>query len=246
MSNDIKNMDVKQLRNEVQLLCDELSIMQRKYEDILYNLDTDNFSSRFVKEQGDMKTAIEVTAEGIKTMVSKDEFQSEMKQVADEISLSVSALGDEISSLSVSTSGIRSKVNNIEDGEFNGYTLFEQTGSKFSFTGNVEISGDAVAGGTISGSALKNSRGTTKLELGTSSGNFGDLTLYRIYNDYDTEIFQVYDNATSIDLNALGQCFLYSSGDTTYPIGYWDFSQCSHNLGSGGTGSGGTVVAVFG
>ena len=59
---DISNMTDKQLRNEVQLLRDELAIMKRKYEDIIYNLDTDNFSSRFVKEQGDMKTAIKVTA----------------------------------------------------------------------------------------------------------------------------------------------------------------------------------------
>ena len=35
MSDNIQNMDVKRLRNEVQLLRDELAIMQRKYEDIL-------------------------------------------------------------------------------------------------------------------------------------------------------------------------------------------------------------------
>ena len=51
MSDNINNMNDKQLRNEVQLLRDELAIMKRKFEDIIYNLDTDNFSSRFVKEQ---------------------------------------------------------------------------------------------------------------------------------------------------------------------------------------------------
>ena len=46
MSDNIPDMNFKQLRNEVQLLRDELAIMKRKYEDILYNLDDDNFSRR--------------------------------------------------------------------------------------------------------------------------------------------------------------------------------------------------------
>jgi hypothetical protein len=54
--------------------------MKRAFEDILYNLDTDNFSSRFVKEQGDLRTAIEVTAEGIKTKVSKKDLEKELEQ----------------------------------------------------------------------------------------------------------------------------------------------------------------------
>ena len=92
MSDDINKMDLKRLRNEVQLLRDELAIMKRKYEDILYNLDTDNFSSRFVKEQGDMKTAIEVTAEGIKTKVSNEEFETAIKQTAKTIESEVKTL----------------------------------------------------------------------------------------------------------------------------------------------------------
>ena len=73
-------MTVKQLRNEVQLLRDELAIMKRQYEDIIYNLDTENFSSRFVKEQGNMKTAIEITAEGIKTKVSKEDLDNSLSE----------------------------------------------------------------------------------------------------------------------------------------------------------------------
>lgn len=94
---DISKMTDKQLRNEVQLLRDELAIMKRKYEDIIYNLDTDNFSSRFVKEQGDMKTAIEVTAKGIKTKVSNEEFESEKIQTATLISSEIKKLDDSIS-----------------------------------------------------------------------------------------------------------------------------------------------------
>ena len=69
-------MDVKQLRNEVQLLRDELAIFKRKYEDLLYNLDDDNFSSRFIKEKGDMKTAIEQTAEEISLQAESIDINS--------------------------------------------------------------------------------------------------------------------------------------------------------------------------
>ena len=242
MSDNIAKMNDKQLRTEVQLLRDELAIMKRKYEDILYNLDTDNFSSRFVKEQGDMKTAIEITAEGIKTKVSKDELQSEISQVADEISLSVSALGQEISSLSVSTNGLKSRVNNVEDGEFNGYTLFEQTGSKFKFTGNVEITGNAVVGGVLTGSSIQDADKTTKLSMGSAVGA-GDLNLFRLANGTEYNTFSIYDDFSAIDLKVFGETILYSTGDTTYPTGIWDFRQCDEIIGISG-GSGG--VAVFG
>lgn len=41
----IQKMDFKQLRSEVQYLRDELAMMKRHYEDLLYNLDDDNISS---------------------------------------------------------------------------------------------------------------------------------------------------------------------------------------------------------
>ncbi len=88
-TNDINKMDYKQLRKEVQLLRDELAIMQRKYEDILYNLDDDNFSGRFLKEKDNMKTSIEITAEGIKTKVSNADFESAKTQLANQITSEV-------------------------------------------------------------------------------------------------------------------------------------------------------------
>ena len=80
MSDNINQMNYKQLRNEVQLLRDELAIMKRQYEDIIYNLDTENFSSRFVKEQGNMKTAIEINAKGIKTKVSQEDLDKNLSE----------------------------------------------------------------------------------------------------------------------------------------------------------------------
>ena len=134
MSNDIAKMNDKQLRNEVQLLRDELAIMKRKYEDIIYNLDTDNFSSRFVKEQGDMRTAIKVNAEGIETKVSNEEFQSTKTQLAEQIEFEVKTLGDadkELSSKITQTAdAIRSEVKSATDtinGKFDNYSTIEQT-----------------------------------------------------------------------------------------------------------------------
>ena len=150
MSNtNIANMTDKQLRNEVQLLRDELAIFKRKYEDLLYNLDDDNFSSTFLKEKNGMKTAIEITAEGLSTKVSNEEFQTEIKQVSEEIKLSASALGQEISSLSVTTSGIRSRVGSLENGEYGRFTLFEQTADGFKLTGDVKITQIAQVGGDL-------------------------------------------------------------------------------------------------
>ena len=90
MSDDINKMDFKQLRKEVQLLRDELALMQRKYEDILYNLDNENFSSQILQEKDDMKGDIEINAKSIKTKVSSEEFESTITQVDNKIETEVS------------------------------------------------------------------------------------------------------------------------------------------------------------
>ena len=176
---NISNMNIKELRNEVQSLRDELAIMQRKYEDILYNLDTDNFSSRFTKEQGDMRTAIEVTAEGIKTKVSKDELKeySTIEQTAQHIQNIVSkgAMLDtakEIDSLADATDTSKIYVIRETDDDdnvlseiyyyFNDitkkwevlsgdniYTVFEQTPEGFKLRGNVKIDGSLILTDTL-------------------------------------------------------------------------------------------------
>ena len=123
MSDNIATMTDKQLRNEVQLLRDELAIMKRKYEDIIYNLDTENFSSRFVKEQGDMRTAIEVTAKGIETKVSKEEMgafeESILSQTSSEIKATVKKEldnGDYVTQaeLTLTADGLRGRVVDLE------------------------------------------------------------------------------------------------------------------------------------
>lgn len=93
---NISNMGVPELRKEVQSLRDELAITIRRYEDILHNLDYDNFSGQLIKEKDNMKTAIEITAKGITTKVSKEDLENEIKnsstitQMADSIKSKVS------------------------------------------------------------------------------------------------------------------------------------------------------------
>lgn len=94
---NINRMDLKQLRNEVQLLRDELAIFKRKYEDAIHNLDSDNFGKSFTIAQNNMKTQIQVTAEAVKSTVSKTDLNtklenySKIEQTADAIRSTVSA-----------------------------------------------------------------------------------------------------------------------------------------------------------
>ena len=196
LSNDINNMDFRQLRNEVQLLRDELAIMRRKYEDIIYNLDTDNFSSRFVKEQGDMRTAIEVTAEGIKTKVSNEEFESTKTQTAERIESEVKKLtdaDDELSSKITQTAdAIRSEVKSATetiDGKFDNYSTIEQTAKQISasVTGIYETKEDANASyGSLQGYISSVSQTASKISSRVSSvenGKFGEYTLFQQTSD---------------------------------------------------------------
>lgn len=161
MSDSISTMNDRQLRNEVQLLRDELAIMQRKCEDILYNLDTDNFSSRFVKEQGKMKTAIEVNAKGITTKVSNEEFESTKTQTAQKIESEVKKLTDADSELSSKITQeadkIRSEVKSTTDainGEFKKYSTIEQTAEKISATVTKEYVTNLIDGDYVTNDAL--------------------------------------------------------------------------------------------
>ena len=75
----IDNMNFKQLKSEVQSLRDELAMMKRKYEDILYNIGDENFSSTFIREKNSMRTQISVNAQGIETKVSKSDLKGELE-----------------------------------------------------------------------------------------------------------------------------------------------------------------------
>lgn len=97
---DINKMSFKQLREEVQLLRDELAIFKRKYEDIIYNLDNDNFSGSLIKEKEGMKTSIEQTEESITLHAEKikknEQNVANLKVTADKISTEVTSVKQDV------------------------------------------------------------------------------------------------------------------------------------------------------
>ena len=177
LSNDIAKMDDRQLRNEVQLLRDELAIMKRTFADIIYNLDTDNFSSRFTKEQGKMRAAIEFTAKGIKSKVSNDEFQSAMTQTANDIETKVSNLNNTLSSRITQTADrITTEVKSLEESDNELYSQISQTADEIrQEVADVE-----------SGLSSQISQTADDIEFRVSKvedGEFGGQTLFRQTSD---------------------------------------------------------------
>lgn len=72
----ISKMNDKQLRNAVQMLYDEFAVFKRKYEDAIYNLDSDNFGRSFTVEHNNLKAQVKITADAIKTMVSDTDLET--------------------------------------------------------------------------------------------------------------------------------------------------------------------------
>lgn len=75
----ISKMNDKQLRNAVQMLYDELAMFKRKYNDAIYNLDSDNLGKSFTIEQNHMKAQIKIAADAIKTMVSESDLDKTLE-----------------------------------------------------------------------------------------------------------------------------------------------------------------------
>ena len=105
----IEDMDFKELRKKVAELESTLAYMKRTYEDLFYNLDNDNFSSTILKEKENMKTQIDINAEGIKVVTEEvfpngTENESQIDINAKAIATKVSAVFNEPISVDVSSS----------------------------------------------------------------------------------------------------------------------------------------------
>ena len=266
MSKEIKDMDFKELRNEVQMLRDALAIMQRKYEDILYNLDDENFSGKLIKEKNGMKAQIEVNENAISTKVSTAELNTTIQQSASNIEMEASRAittkfvadilpsnpTDQQKKAFCEWDGTLYYWNSISERWVKArYTdgvksQFLQTAYGFELTGDVEISGDLIVGGTISGSTLKG--GTVTGSVFSSSDGKYVLVLrdsaylhnFALYNDHykysptgddhGTPFFSIYDTTLGgMGMYVAGICFLGAnvSGDevTVTPYGKWDFRE---------------------
>ena len=191
MSDNINQMNYKQIRNEVQLLRDELAIMKRKYEDIIYNLDTDNFSSRFVKEQGDMRTAIEITAEGIKTKVSKEDLNkslsnySTIEQTADKISTAVSS------------------VNNSTDEKLKNYSTIEQTAQKITSTVSKEYVTNLIGDEYVTNDTLNDYKATVTSTINQKADEIY-FSVEETYESLNGEIDTLRGSISSVSVTASG------------------------------------------
>jgi hypothetical protein len=264
MSENIANMNDKQLRNAVQLLSDELAIMKRKYEDILYNLDTDNFSSRFVKEQGDMRTAIEITAEGIKTKVSKEDLKaySTIEQTAEQITSTVTKefVTDLIEGDIVTNATLESKIEQSADNIMLSVSAeYETKDEAYTKYSSLSMQSDSISSRVVNLETFKSSTFTQTsdgfLLDGEKSGFTGYIYLtnnagkrrFVLSHDESQGYEQVFmqsvsgANIPTVLGDADGMVYIgdYASGNEIATRN-WVLA----NAGSGG--SGGTAVAVFG
>lgn len=93
----ISKMSDKQLRNAVQLLYDELAMFKRKYNDAIYNLDSENLGKSFTVTQNNMKAQLKIAADAIKSAVTEEDLALELKnystieQTAEAITSTVTA-----------------------------------------------------------------------------------------------------------------------------------------------------------
>ncbi len=177
---DISKMNFKELREEVQLLRDELAIFKRKYEDAIYNLGSENLGKGFTVAQDKMKAQIEITANALKSTVSKEDFEEKLKeystieQTAEKISTTVTTkyVTDLIGDKYV-TSDVLSK-----------YSTIEQTASSISSYVEKQINLEAaVTINDLSNATDKNK--IYKVQKCDSEGSVIDETYY--YYNFSSE-----------------------------------------------------------
>jgi hypothetical protein len=186
MSDNIAKMDVKQLRKEVQSLRDELAMMKRKYEDIIYNLDTDNFSGRFIKEQDNMRTSIEVTAKGIKSMVSKADLDGALTQY---------------STISQTASKISSEVKKLSDKDDELFTKITQTADSIESTVKNVVS-DTYIKNALGDEYVTSATFSSTLDQ-TANGIYAEVSsIYETKENADVERGALYDSITSVTVAA--------------------------------------------
>ena len=189
MSDNINQMNYKQLRNEVQLLRDELAIMKRQYEDIIYNLDTDNFSSRFVKEQGNMKTAIEINAKGIKTKVSNEDLNKSLSNYST-IEQTAEKIKTEVESVNTST-----------DNKLKNYSTIEQTAEKISSTVTKEYVTNLIGDDYVTDDALNDYKATVTSTINQKEDGIY-ATVEANYESVNSELNSVWGSISSVSVEA--------------------------------------------
>lgn len=124
------------------------------------------------------------------------------------------------------------------------YSAFIQTADGFKLSGIVEIDGDLITSGTISGNRIHGGS-ITGVTVGTAANIYGD----GVRLNSDTQRLEFVYNGTVIGawgLADVGGSAIYPTGGGKLTIsgvtasGVWDFSDCEQVIGLPST------VAVFG
>lgn len=202
----IEDMDFKQLRNEVQLLRDELAVFKRKYEDAIYNLDSDNFGKSFKIEQNNLKAQVKVAADAISAMVSDTDLQLELEKYS-----TLAMTASEISAAVVS-------VNNATDLKLSNYAsidlmsdriglavkeVSDATDGKLSSYSTIDMTDQSIRN-TVTASYINTKIGDTYVDKATlesqlaitENGIFASVT--ENYNDLDRRISSISVSADGI------------------------------------------------
>ncbi len=201
---NINKMDFKGLRNEVQLLRDDIAKWKRVYEDMLYNLDTDNFSSRLVKEKNGMATAIEITAEGLKTKVSQEQLTtslldySTITQTATQIELAVVSVNnltdtklENYSTITQTADAIQTEVATLENDIATKYSTVEQTAEAITSTVTAEYVNNLIGGGYVTNAMMM-----SQIEQSSEQILLSVSTEYETKDDADIAYEQLQANIT--------------------------------------------------
>lgn len=241
---NIEKMNFKELRAEVQLLRDELAIFKRKYEDAIYNLDSDNFGKSFTVEQNNMKAQIKVTAEEISTKVSNTDLTtalvnySTISQTAEAITTTVTAeyvntlIGNEYVTNATMTSAIQQSADAINLSVSGTYQTIADADSDYSTLSsrisatNTRVS--AIVSGDYTDDLL--SGYLTGIEITPNKIKMLDNSVYSIYNSNG---LRFYDSSDQIEGWAIEPSSSYG-GVLNY---YVNNSNC-YRFGTGMIGTG--------
>lgn len=90
---------------------------------------------------------------------------------------------------------------------------------------SIDSNGNLRITGKLIGSEFWNSTEGAYMTLGTITGNYGDLQIFR--NNDLTPVFQIYDDVGQIMLKSMGTTFLRTWGSDSQPNGNWNFSEAT-------------------
>lgn len=139
---NIEKMNFKQLRYEVQLLRDEIAILRRKFDDAIYNLDSDNFGKSFTLEQNGMKAQIKVNAQEISTKITAEDLGGALVNYS-----TISQTADQIQTAVIG-------VNNTTDEKLKNYSTVEQTAAQITSTVTSEFVTDLIGDEVVTNAVL--------------------------------------------------------------------------------------------